>query len=108
VSRHRAEMATVELGKPGEPKSGFWREFSGAVASGVVMLAAVVLVLQVISWFRGMPGLGTWVMIGHLVAAGLAVVTQRVVDRRDGRPARLAGLGLGLVVLALLLLFWWS
>ncbi|MET0134117.1 MAG: hypothetical protein ABW215_11050 [Kibdelosporangium sp.] len=102
------EMVTVPLRVPGRPLSGFWRELSGALAAGVVLLAVIVLVLQSIAWVRGMPGLGTWVLIGHLVAAGLVVAAQRVVDRRTGRTALWAGLGTGAVVLATLLLFWWT
>jgi hypothetical protein len=36
--------------------SGFWREICGALAIGVAALAGVVLVLQVVAWFRGLPG----------------------------------------------------
>jgi hypothetical protein len=97
---------TVELATPGR-KSSFWRELSGALAAGVVVLTVVVLVLEINSWVRGVPGLGTWVLVGHVVGSVLAVVAQRQVDRREGRPALLAGLGLGVVVLAVLLLFWW-
>jgi hypothetical protein len=102
------EMTTVPLRVPGRPVSGFWRELSGALAAGVVALAVTVLVLQTIAWTRGMPGLGTWVLVGHLLAAVLAVAAQRVVDRRRGRPALWAGFGTGGVVLAALVLFWWS
>lgn len=80
----------------------------GALTAGVVMLAAVVLVLEVLSWTRGLPGLGVVVLVGHLVGAVLAVLIQRQVDRRAGRPALVAGSALGAVVLLMLLLFWWS
>jgi hypothetical protein len=90
------------------PRSGFWRELCGALAAGVVMLAAVVLVLEVLSWTRGLPGLGVVVLIGHLVGAALAVVIQHRLDRRTGRQALFAGLALGAVVVGMLVLFWWS
>jgi hypothetical protein len=90
------------------PRSGFWRELCGALTAGVVILAAVVLVLEVLSWTRGLPGLGVVVLVGHLVGAVLAILLQRQLDRRSGRPARLAGLGLGAVVVAMLVLFWWT
>jgi hypothetical protein len=102
----QADGKTVEL--PTARKHVFWRELAGAAAAGVVLLAAVVLVLETISWIRGLPGLGTIVLIGHLVGAVLAVIAQRQLDRRRGRPALLAGLGLGVVVAAVLILFWWS
>lgn len=88
-------------------KARFWRELSGALAVGTVLLAAAVFVLQVVAWINGMPGLGLVVLVGHVVGAVLAVVAQRIVDRRDGRPALLAGLGLGATVVAILVLFWW-
>ncbi|ONI77390.1 hypothetical protein ALI144C_34645 [Actinosynnema sp. ALI-1.44] len=91
-----------------KPRKGrFWRELSGALAAGLVLLAVAVLVLQVISWSNGVPGLGVIELVGHLVAAGLAVYAQRVIDRRPGRPALAAGFGLALVVVAVLVLFWW-
>jgi hypothetical protein len=101
---------TVALAADGgsEPRSGFWRELSGALAGGVVVLAAIVLVLEVISWSRGVPGLGWIVLVGHVVGAVLAVVAQRQLDRRVGRSALVAGLALGVVVVAVLVLFWWS
>jgi hypothetical protein len=97
---------TVELNTP-RRQSGFWRELSGALAAGIVLLTAVVLVLDVISWARGVPGLGVWVLVGHVVGSVLAVIAQRQLDRRQGRPALLAGLALGVVVVAVLVLFWW-
>jgi hypothetical protein len=97
---------TVELGT-GRRRSGFWRELSGALAAGVVVLTVVVLALQVLSWVNNVPGLGFWVLIGHVSGAVLAVIAQRQLDRREGRQALLAGVGLGVVVLAVLVLFWW-
>jgi anti-sigma-K factor RskA len=107
---------TVELGVPGPTvalhrpprRSGFWRELSGALAAGVVVLAVVVLALQVVSLTRDVPGMGVWVLVGHVAGAVAAVVLQRQVDRRDGRASLLAGLGLGVVVAAVLVLFWWA
>ncbi len=101
---HQSKSAAPEPPK----RSGFWRELAGAMAAGVVILAAVVFVLEVISWTRGVPGLGVVVLIGHVVGAGLAVVAQRQVDRRTGRGALVAGAGVGAVVVALLVLFWWT
>ncbi|TCO58642.1 DUF4190 domain-containing protein [Actinocrispum wychmicini] len=96
---------TVELSTG---KRGFWRELSGSLAAGVVVFTVVVLVLQAVSWVRQVPGLGIWVLAGHVVGAVLAVLAQRQIDRRTGRGAVLAGIGLGVVVAAVLLLFWWS
>lgn len=94
-------------GAPPRRRSQFWRELTGALAAGTVLLAATVLVLQVVAWVQGMPGLGVGVLGGHLAGAVLAVVAQRIVDRRAGKLAFLAGLGLCVVVAAILVLFWW-
>ncbi|MBP2320707.1 hypothetical protein JOF56_001092 [Kibdelosporangium banguiense] len=107
--RHRPEMVQqVAQGSSAPRKRGrFWREVAGALAVGTVLLATAVLVLQVVAWVNGMPGLGIVVLLGHLGGAALAVAAQRIVDRRGGRPALLAGLGLGVTVVAILVLFWW-
>jgi divalent metal cation (Fe/Co/Zn/Cd) transporter len=105
---HPQDATTVELPVAARHKPGFWRGLSGALAAGVIVLTVVVFGLEVTSWSRGLPGLGIWVLIGHIVGAVLAVVVQRQVDRRTGRPALLAGLGQLAVVLAVLVLFWWT
>nr|WP_042192260.1 hypothetical protein [Kibdelosporangium sp. MJ126-NF4] len=94
--------------KPLPRKGRLWRELSGALTAGLVLLAIAVLVLQIISWSNGVPGLGAVELVGHIVAAGLAVYAQRVIDRRPGRPALIAGLGMAVIVTAVLVLFWWT
>ena len=47
-------------------------------------------------------------LIGHPVAAVVAVLAQRVVDTRNGRVAGFAGLAVVVSVTAALSLFWWS
>jgi hypothetical protein len=103
---HRPEAIQARQTSPA-PKSGFWRELTGALTAGTILLAIAVLVLQTIAWLNGMPGLGAVVLIGHLVGAALAVAAQRVADRRSGKPALAAGLGIGAVVVLILVLFWW-
>jgi hypothetical protein len=104
---HRPETIQQRQTSPSPKKSRFWRELTGALAAGTVLLAIAVLVLQTIAWLKGMPGLGVVVLVGHLVGAALAVAAQRMVDRRAGKPALAAGLGLGAVVVVVLVLFWW-
>jgi hypothetical protein len=105
--RHRPETIQRRQTGPSPRKSRFWRELTGALAAGTMLLAIAVLVLQTIAWLQGMPGLGVVVLVGHLVGAALAIVAQRMVDRRAGKPALAAGLGLGAVVVVILVLFWW-
>jgi hypothetical protein len=107
AGRHRPEAIHQRQTGPAPRKSGFWRELTGALAAGTVLLAVAVLILQTIAWLNGMPGLGVFVLVGHLVGATLAVVAQRVADRRSGKPALAAGLGVGAVVALILVLFWW-
>jgi hypothetical protein len=104
---HRPETIQQRQTSPSPKKSRFWRELTGALAAGTVLLAIAVLVLQTIAWLKGMPGLGVVVLIGHLVGAALAVTAQRVADRRSGKPALVAGLGIGAVAVLILVLFWW-
>lgn len=47
-------------------------------------------------------------LIGHPVAAVLALLAQRGADRRNGRVAGFAGVGVVVSVTAALSLFWWS
>jgi hypothetical protein len=104
-----ADGRTAEMPSPSPPaKPGFWREVSGVVTAGVLFLTAVVLVLQVVAWVQGKPGVGVLVLTGHLIGSVLVVLAQRQVDRRQGRPALLFGLGVGVLALTALVLFWWS
>ena len=108
-----ADQVTVELPRvpPEQPdavRGGFWREISGSLAAGMVVLAIAVLGAQVYAWIRGTPGPGLLLVTGHLGAAALAIACQRLVDRR----ARLGALGPALILLggslAALWFFWWS
>lgn len=90
------------------PRRGFWRDLSGALSVGLAVLAVVVLVFQAVGWVRGVPGPGAVMVFGHLVAAGAAIGAQRFADRRTGWPATVAGLGVVVVVLVALWLFWWA
>lgn len=100
---------TVDLSRrPAEPRGGVWRELSGALSVGLVVLAIVVFVFQVLAWVRGDPGPGAFMVLGHLVCAALAVGAQRIADRRTGWPAAAGVLGVVVVTLSALWLFWWA
>jgi ferric-dicitrate binding protein FerR (iron transport regulator) len=96
--------------EPSEPRRrpGFWREASGALALGLVALAVVVLVFQVVAWVRGTPGPGIYPVVAHWGAAALAVLAQRIVDHSSGRRQALAVLTVAVAAGATLWLFWWA
>ena len=61
-------------------------------------------------WFyadrTGLPGPGTGMLVGHLVAAGGAVTAQLWVDRRTDRVGTLAAAGLAALIVGGLALVW--
>jgi hypothetical protein len=87
---------------------GFWRELSGALAVGIAVLAAVVVVFQILAWVGDMPGPGLPMVTGHLLAAALALFVQRSADRLGGwRGAITAGCVLAVAGVTLWV-FWWA
>ncbi|MTD55062.1 hypothetical protein [Amycolatopsis pithecellobii] len=104
-------MSTEELRVPPvetPPRRGrWWRGLTGSLAAGLAGLAVLVLGAAVVSLLRGAPGPGVVMLIGHPVAAVIALVAQRFVDRRAGAIAALAAGVVVVVVAAALLLFWW-
>jgi predicted lipid-binding transport protein (Tim44 family) len=98
-----------EAGEPAEPaKQGgrWWRGFTGSLAAGLAVLAIGVLVVAGIDLNTGAPGPGAVLLIGHPVAAMLALLAQRVADRRNGAPAAGAGVAVVLFTVSALTLFW--
>jgi hypothetical protein len=89
-------------------RGGPWRELSGALAVGMSVLAVVVIVFQVLAWGRDMPGPGMWTVVGHVVAAALAVLVQHFADRVAGWPAVAGVLGVVATSGLALWLFWWA
>ncbi|MBB5956139.1 hypothetical protein FHS29_002725 [Saccharothrix tamanrassetensis] len=85
-----------------------WRGVSGAVAVGLVLLALALIGVQVYAGAHDLPGPGVDVVIGHVVAALVAVVAQVFADRRT----RWVSAGCSLAVLVVgaitLWLFWWA
>lgn len=62
------------------------RGFTGLLAGGLVALVLALGVAWVIADAQGAPGPGPVRMVGHLVAAVVAVAAQRYADRHlDGR-----------------------
>jgi len=99
----------TERNEPAAPQGGrFWRGLTGSLAAGMAVLAVCVVSIAAVCLFTGAPGPGLLMLIGHPVAAVLALLAQRTVDRRTGRVAGFAGLGVVVSVTAALSLFWWS
>ncbi|MDQ0377231.1 hypothetical protein [Amycolatopsis thermophila] len=86
----------------------WWRGFTGSLAAGLVALAVLVLGAGVLCAFLDVPGPGAEPMIAHPVAAALALLAQRVADRRNGPVAGVAGLLVVAVLAVALWTFWWS
>ncbi|WP_410663128.1 hypothetical protein [Amycolatopsis sp. lyj-84] len=101
-----APLGTDEPATPGRGR--FWRGLTGSLAAGMVVLAVLVLAIAGICLFTGAPGPGPLMLIGHPVAAVVALLAQRVADGRTGRVAGFAGLGVVVSVTAALSLFWWN
>jgi len=100
---------TVNLSRrPAEPRGGVWRELSGALSVGLGALAVVVLVLQLLAWARDVPGPGAFMVLGHLIAAAAAIGVQRFADHRPGWPAAAAVLGVAVLAIGAVWLFWWA
>jgi hypothetical protein len=107
------ELNTIPLPTPGESPAGAekargsrWRGFSGSLAAGLVVLALVVLGAGVLGLVTGAPGPGPLMLVGNPVAAILALVAQRVVDRKRGLVAG-AGIGAVLVITGVTLWMLW-
>lgn len=92
----------------GRARGGFWPEVSGALALGLAVLAAAVLVFQVIAWVRGIPGPGLATVGAHLGAAVMAALAQWLADRRRGWVAVVAVFGVLVVTGATMWIFWWA
>lgn len=108
ASATTVELSTVPAGAARQHRGGFGRELAGALAIGLSVLAVVVLVFQGLAWIRDMPGPGVAMVLGHLGAAVLALLAQRVVDRSSGWLATVAGVAVVAITGATMWLLWWA
>ncbi|WP_410590763.1 hypothetical protein [Amycolatopsis sp. lyj-23] len=111
VEQERVEPERIEPDRtapaaPPRPGGRWWRGFTGSLAAGLTVLAAGVVVVAVICLFTGAPGPGATLLIGHPIAAALALVAQRVADRRNGPAAVGAGTVVVLFAVSAVTLFW--
>lgn len=95
-----------ESARPAKQRGRWWRGFTGSLAAGLTVLAIGVLVVAGIDLNTGAPGPGAVMLIGHPLAAILALLAQRVADRRNGVPAAGAGVAVVLFTISALTLFW--
>jgi hypothetical protein len=100
------ETVEVSAAKPAKQGGRWWRGFTGSLAAGLTVLAVGVLVVAGVCLYTGAPGPGAVLLIGHPVAAVLALLAQRVADRRNGAPAAGAGIAVVLFTVSALTLFW--
>ncbi|WP_235022732.1 hypothetical protein [Amycolatopsis alkalitolerans] len=104
-------MSTEELRVPAAEefrrRGRRWRGLTGSLAAGLAGLAVLVLGAGLVCLLFGVPGPGAAMLIGHPVAAVIALVAQRFVDRRDGPVAALAAAVVVVDLLAALSLMWW-
>ncbi|MEV0681046.1 hypothetical protein AB0I60_31465 [Actinosynnema sp. NPDC050436] len=85
-----------------------WRGVGGCVAVGLALLALALIGVQVYAGVHDLPGPGVDVVVGHVVAAAVAVVAQVVADRRTGWVAGLCGLAVLVAGAATLWFYWWA
>jgi hypothetical protein len=84
------------------------RGASGVVAASLVILLLAVIGAQIFFQLQGYPGLGWLAVGGHALAAVIAVLLQRVADRRTGIVSALASLAVILDAALTFWLYWWS
>jgi hypothetical protein len=87
---------------------GWTRALSGVFAAGLVVLAISLLAVWGVASAAGVPGPGLTMLVGHAVAAVVALVLHRLARRRTGRVGYLAALGPPAILFLLGVLFWWS
>jgi len=101
-----AEDSPEQDAEPAKQGGRWWRGFTGSLAAGLVVLAIGVLVVAGVCLYTGVPGPGAVLLIGHPIAAALALLAQRVADRRNGAAAVGGGVAVVLFTVSALTLFW--
>jgi hypothetical protein len=101
-----SDASVSDAPAPAKQRGRWWRGFTGSLAAGLAILAAGVLVVAGVCLYTGAPGPGATLLIGHPVAAVLALLAQRVADRRNGPAAAGAAIAVVLFTVSALTLFW--
>jgi hypothetical protein len=109
VPAQRQDPGTATTTTAARPRRSVLAGCTGVLTAALVVLAAVVVLAEVVSLLHGDPGPGWWLVVLHLLGAGLALWFQRRVDHPAHPAARLIP-ALGVVATALLVgaLLWWS
>lgn len=103
------EKPMIVAERPEHARLGrWWRGFTGSLAAGLVALAVIVLGAGLICLPLAAPGPGAVYLIGHPIAAVLAMAAQRVADRRQGWVAGVAGVFVLVIAAVALSVFWWN
>lgn len=102
----RARRDSRKAARPG-PVLRLLRGLSGALAAGLVVLAALLAAAHWLSGPDTVPGPSTGLLVRHGVGAALAVTLQWVADRSRGRRATIAALAVVAVVVSVLWTSWW-
>lgn len=107
------EAMTDELPRQGEPEDGrvepgggFARGLAGSLAAGLVVLTLVLGVGQVLASANAVQGPGSPTLIGHAVAAVLAVGAAVVADRTRGLATTAAVTAVLAITAAVLWIYW--
>jgi predicted lipid-binding transport protein (Tim44 family) len=110
VAQKTEELEAVQLDQRESPRAParWWRGLTGTLAAGLVVLALAVLGTGVFAIFSSIAGPGPMFLVVHPVAAIVAVLAQRVADRRQGVLAAAAGIAVVAIVAVVLWLCWWA
>ncbi|MBB5153379.1 hypothetical protein [Saccharopolyspora phatthalungensis] len=99
---------TLRRPKPTSRAGSAVRALTGALATGSLLLALALVVVQLWATSRGQQGPGPTAVIAHLVVALVALALQAIADRRRDLPGGLAVLGVFAVVFGSLWYWWWA
>ncbi len=100
-------MSSAARGAAGPGRAGrLLRGLSGVLAGGLVGLALVLLAGWLLTTRAGSTGPSTGMLVGHGLAAVLAVAAQLVADRRADRIGILAAFGVLVVSVVVLVVYW--
>ncbi len=84
------------------------RTLAEVLTAGLVVLELGLLLAWWLASSMGAPGPGAFALVGHGVAAVLALWLARTAGRRQDRSGMLAAAAVPLVMALVGLLFWWT